>query len=307
MPLLSQAAILLDEISRIGSIRRAAEQMNASPSAVNRQILNLEYELGVSLFERYPKGVRLTAAGEAVVESVRRWRNDQQRLSAHLSELRGLKRGNVSLGLMEGLSNALGPLVIGQLCRQYPQLSVDVFVGVAEAVTQRLLSGNLNVAAAYNMPFRPELKIIYSAVVPIGVIVSPSHRLAKTKNVRINDCLAYPMIVPDRSFYLRGLLDAEMARSGSRTAPAVSANSIAFIITTLKSSERTSFLSLMDVYSEVAKGALVFIPVRDKGLERTLAIAVPVRTRNSSLALAVADALRVEVESLVQAMKELVV
>jgi hypothetical protein len=64
MPLLSQAARLVDEVARNGSIRRAAARVNASPSAVNRQILNLEAELGVALFERLPNGMRLTAAGD---------------------------------------------------------------------------------------------------------------------------------------------------------------------------------------------------------------------------------------------------
>jgi DNA-binding transcriptional LysR family regulator len=58
MPLLSQAARLVDEVAKNGSIRRAAARVNASPSAVNRQILNLEAELGVALFERLPNGMR---------------------------------------------------------------------------------------------------------------------------------------------------------------------------------------------------------------------------------------------------------
>lgn len=58
MPLLSQAARLVDEVAKNGSIRRAAARVNASPSAVNRQILNLEAELGVALFERLPNGMQ---------------------------------------------------------------------------------------------------------------------------------------------------------------------------------------------------------------------------------------------------------
>ena len=61
----------LDEIARSGSIRKAADRLNVSSSAINRQILALEEEFGVPLCERLPRGLRLTAAGELCIELVR--------------------------------------------------------------------------------------------------------------------------------------------------------------------------------------------------------------------------------------------
>ena len=60
-----------DETARAGSIRQAAERLHVAPSAVNRRIKDLEAELGVPLFERLPRGMRLTAAGELFVQYVR--------------------------------------------------------------------------------------------------------------------------------------------------------------------------------------------------------------------------------------------
>jgi Bacterial regulatory helix-turn-helix protein, lysR family len=56
--------VYIDAIARHGSIRKAAEALNVAPSALNRQVLDLEQDLGSALFERLPRGVRLTAAGE---------------------------------------------------------------------------------------------------------------------------------------------------------------------------------------------------------------------------------------------------
>ena len=60
------AAVLryFDQVARLGSIRRAAEALHVASSAVNRQIIKLEAEIGTPLFERLRSGVRLTAAGE---------------------------------------------------------------------------------------------------------------------------------------------------------------------------------------------------------------------------------------------------
>src|ERR1700686_1600598 len=56
----------VDAVARHGSVRKAADALNVASSALNRQILDLELDLGSALFERLPRGVRLTAAGGAV-------------------------------------------------------------------------------------------------------------------------------------------------------------------------------------------------------------------------------------------------
>src|SRR5438309_1822445 len=55
----------VDAVARYGSIRKAADALNVASSALNRQILDLEMDLGAPLFERLPRGVRVTSAGEA--------------------------------------------------------------------------------------------------------------------------------------------------------------------------------------------------------------------------------------------------
>src|SRR4051812_19981729 len=62
----------MDAVARHGSIRKAAEALHIASSALNRRILDLEDELGTLLFERLPRGVRLSAAGELFIGYVRR-------------------------------------------------------------------------------------------------------------------------------------------------------------------------------------------------------------------------------------------
>ena len=59
------------EVARMGSIRKAAEHLNLTPSAMNRRIQDLEAEVGTPLFERRPRGVKLTTAGEMFVRYAR--------------------------------------------------------------------------------------------------------------------------------------------------------------------------------------------------------------------------------------------
>lgn len=61
----------VDEVARAGSVRQAAERLHVAPSAVIRRIQDLEHELGTPIFERLPRGMRLTAAGELFVAYIR--------------------------------------------------------------------------------------------------------------------------------------------------------------------------------------------------------------------------------------------
>src|SRR5271163_925606 len=71
-----------DAVRSAGSIREAARRLNVASSAVNRQILGLEAEVGVKLFERLSAGLRLTAAGEIVAHHVIGLLHDAERLES---------------------------------------------------------------------------------------------------------------------------------------------------------------------------------------------------------------------------------
>ena len=98
----------LDEVARLGSIRKAASRLNVASSAINRQILALESEIGTPIFERMPRRLRLTATGEVLIAHVRDTLKSHQRVAAQIEAFKGLTRGEVTIATMNGL--AAGPL-----------------------------------------------------------------------------------------------------------------------------------------------------------------------------------------------------
>ena len=81
----------IDEVARAGSIRKAAEQLHVTASAVNRRIMDIEEELGAPLFERRARGVRLTAAGELFLRYIREQAGDVARVQSQIEDLKGLR------------------------------------------------------------------------------------------------------------------------------------------------------------------------------------------------------------------------
>ena len=76
----------LDEVVRRGSIRKAAEHLHVAPTAVNRQILDLEAELGAPLFDRIHNRLRLTPLGEMVLTHVRSTLREHAALRERIAE-----------------------------------------------------------------------------------------------------------------------------------------------------------------------------------------------------------------------------
>src|SRR5271156_3411109 len=78
----------VDAVARYGSIRKAAEALNIASSGLNRRVLDLEQELGCDLFERLPRGVRPTAAGELFIDYIRRAISDLETVTSRIEQLR---------------------------------------------------------------------------------------------------------------------------------------------------------------------------------------------------------------------------
>ncbi len=104
----------VDEVARAGSIRKAAEHLNLTASALNRRVMDIEEELGTLLFERRPRGVRLTSAGELFLGLARRHLSDTERMRSQIEELKGLRRGVVRIAGSQALAHSFLPASLDQ-------------------------------------------------------------------------------------------------------------------------------------------------------------------------------------------------
>src|SRR5262245_28837188 len=110
----------VDEVARVGSIRKAADQLNVTASAVNRRIMDLEEELDTPLFERRPRGVRLTAAGEVFVSYLREQNSDLERMKSQIEDLKGMRRGTVRVACSQAVALDFLPRQIAEFRKRHP-------------------------------------------------------------------------------------------------------------------------------------------------------------------------------------------
>lgn len=291
MPLISTAARCFDEVARSGSIRRAAERLNTAPSAVNRHILNLEAEFGVPLFERLARGMRLTAAGEVLIGDLRRWRHDHEQARARLQQLRGLRRGHVSLAVMECLAPEMAPGVFARVHAQHPRIMLSVTVAGTDQIATDLLAGDLDVAVAFNMPQRrDDIEILRALEVPIGMVLPNGHPLSRKPAVQLSDCAELSLAIPGDALPIRRLIDDALKKASVEPLARVTSNSITLIKALVRRGGHVGLLSQMDVHAELQSGELVFRPIAGRRLKpQLLSVCIAQRALTSPAARLVAE------------------
>jgi DNA-binding transcriptional LysR family regulator len=153
-------------IRREGSIRRAAEKLAISPSALNRAILGFEDEMQMAVFERVPGGVQLTAAGELLVDLVERHLREFENLRDTLDELQAGLRGTLRLSI--GSDIAAGRLMeaVARFEREHPRICTEI---VQEDGTGPLLRREVDLAFLTNPVTDNRLEVVYAHTVPIAV------------------------------------------------------------------------------------------------------------------------------------------
>jgi DNA-binding transcriptional LysR family regulator len=293
MQLISSSALLLDAVARAGSFRRAAEKLNMSASAINRQILKLESEVGLPLFERLPRGIRPTAAGERLLADIRRWRREQEFAEGQLRDLKGQRRGSVTIGAMECFGSALLPEAIKALHAAHPLIETEVVITDGDELQRKLLAKELDIALLFNPPNRLAADTIFSLNARPGLVMAVNHPLAVSRNLRLADCLRYGFVLPDRTIGIRKFIETAFQEAHIEVAASVTTNSIALMKSMLRLGQSLAILSIFDVHSELTRGELSFLPIEDRKLEEeTLVIATPSNRRPSPAAQAMIDILK---------------
>ena len=171
----------VDEVARAGSIRKAAEHLNVTASAVNRRIMDLEEELGAPLFERRPRGVRLTAAGEVFVHYLREQDGDVERMKSQIEDLKGLRRGTVRIACSQALALDFLPREIAEFRKRHPLVEFDVKVLDHEHAMAALAAYEVDLVLVFRPPFLANFQPLMWLEQRLVAVMSADHPLASRR------------------------------------------------------------------------------------------------------------------------------
>ena len=189
------------EVARHGGFTQAAQYLHISQSAVSKQVAQLEHSLGTPLFDRLGSHVRLTAAGNVVLQRAEGMLRLHNELLSELDDLSHLTRGELKLGLPLLGSNALFAGLFAEYRRRYPNIQVQLLEGGSLNIEQAVLSGELELGGSLTpknntfayQPFCDE---------PLDALLPADHPLAESGSVRLEQLAETPFLLYQRSFVL---------------------------------------------------------------------------------------------------------
>lgn len=219
----------IDAIARAGSIRKAAETLAITSTALNRRLLALEDELGVPIFERLPRGVRLSTAGELLIHHIRSQLSDFERLKSRISDLAGERRGHVSIACSQALLPYFLPEQIAVYRASHPLVTFSVFLRDRAAAEQALVDHSVDLALVFEPVRLSEFQVLATARQAVHAVMPPHHALAGQETVRLASCAQYPIAMPTVQYGVRHLIDLALRRSSVELRPAVESDSFEFL------------------------------------------------------------------------------
>ena len=260
----SRLLTYVDEVARTGSIRKAATHLNVAASAISRQILALEMQLGTPLFQRLPKKLVLTAAGEILIGHIRQTLKELTRAQTKIEELKGLRRGEITLAMMSGLASNLVPGTVKQFRLANPRVKlVLTLFTTGEEIQSAVAGGEADLGIGFDFTKDSNLKVLARAIGRLGAVMAPSHPLAKRPAVRLSDCIDYPLVIADGSSAIRPYLDTAFSRVTLEPQPIIETNAIEIMRHAAILDNGITFLTPFDIEFERRAGRLVYVPVRE--------------------------------------------
>ena len=205
----------IDVVAREKSIRKASEKLNITSTALNRRILALEEEVGTPLFERLPSGVRLNTAGELFIQHIRSQMTDLSRVLSQISDLSGVRRGHV---IVSGGPEILSSFLPGQIAKyrqDFHAVQFDVLRQTPEQSLTALMNFETDMAFIFDSVLPSDLDIVASVSQPLFALVHKDHPLAEQQILKLQDCLAWPIISPLSEGGLKTMLEVGRLRTAA--------------------------------------------------------------------------------------------
>ncbi|HUA01307.1 MAG TPA: LysR family transcriptional regulator [Candidatus Aquilonibacter sp.] len=256
-------------VVREHSFSRAAEKLYRTQPAVSISVRKLEDWVGQPLFVRGSGARQLTDAGVLLLEYANRMLNLREEIRKGMNDLRGLERGQLSLGVNESSIHALLP-ALDRYRRLHPRIHIKVHRVFSRDVPREVLNHHLDIGVISYLPEERELAAIEFHRDSLVLVVWPGHRLAKRKDVDIKDLgketfVAHIVESPYRQRVIQTFARHRVPLQMDLEMPTL--ESIKMLVEMKKG---VAIVPRMCVESEVARGGLRALRIRQMRVVRRL-------------------------------------
>ncbi|HEU4712684.1 MAG TPA: LysR family transcriptional regulator [Pyrinomonadaceae bacterium] len=249
---------------------KAASRVFRTQSAVSIAIRRLEQEIGLPLIDRSQKVPVLTEAGQVVFDYAQQILGLRNEVGQAIQDLQNLKSGRVRVGANESTSLYLLPELILSFREQYPQVKVEIYGQVSSRQPRELLDRTIDLGLMGFEPSDRELEAFPVLKDELVLIMSPKHPLAGRSSVKVKDLGDEPFVAHNVNSASRAKVIETFAKHHTTLNITLELSTIETIKRFVQKRVGLGFVPRMCVREELARGALVSVPVRGLTHNRTL-------------------------------------
>lgn len=272
-------------VAQTGSLSAASEELHVAVSAISRQISQLEDQLQLTLFERKPRGMALTPAGDILYTYALRNSVELSNIIAEMKGLNSLQQQSIALACPEGMAWDFLPFVIAKFREQYPSAIVSLQVVDSSKATQLVKEGTVDAALTFSLQPEQGVEVALQIPSPISALLSKHHPLAEKERLSVRDLTEYPIALSEPGTTLSYLFDIACHLEGVQIAPALTSNAMGAIYTYTKESVNAIALcGELTVQRQAYKDELVLRPMVEPSLvQRSLQLQVMSRRKHPAI------------------------
>lgn len=263
-------------VAACNSVTGGAKRLHISQSAVSKQLGDFEQTLGTRLFDRLPRGVRLTESGRLLLEHANRLFAARDAAEQALSDLHQHIRGRLTLGASRTIGAYMLPEHLARFRQNYPGVELTLQVENTQAIENRLLSGKIDLGFTEGLVSGNE-QLHYELITQdeLVLIAAPDHPAASRGALRVSELQDYPLLMHELGSGTRAVTEAHLIDKGFHPRPAITLGSSEAIKQTVAAGAGLAFLSAVSVRTELRATQLVVIPVHQLRIWRPLHMVRP--------------------------------
>jgi LysR family nitrogen assimilation transcriptional regulator len=259
----------------LGSVTRAAIDLDVTQPALSRVIRLLETDLRQSLLTRTGRGVEPTEAGKVLLDHARRILHQMDLAREDVGRVRGSLGGRIDLGIPPGIAKMIAVPLITALREQLPDATLSISEGLSSQLQDQVIAGHLDMALLYNAAWSPELDC--TCLLEEDFFLISLGQGVDDAPIKLRALASIPLIMPKRSHNIRVLLESRLAGLGMKPTIALEVDSVPAILDLVSHGHGSAVLSLNAVPVAARNGLFSCRPIVDPHLRTELMLATSTR------------------------------
>jgi DNA-binding transcriptional LysR family regulator len=257
-------------IAKAGSVNAAARLLHTSQPAVSRELRTLEERLGVPLFDRLPRGMRLTEAGQVLRGYAERIFGLEEAAERAIGELADLEGGQLAIGASNTLGTYLLPAFVASFHIRYPKVGLNLEVGNTQEIVKGMLDSRFALGFVEGRVRDEAIEAREFRRDRIVAVVAPQLPLAKARLLSVRALAESPSIMREPGSGTREIVERAFARHRLALRSGLHINSSEALKRAAMEGGGVGWISELCVVEELRSGRLVALRTPRLALERPL-------------------------------------